>query len=86
MEEQYTIKQILERYYFSDPEKFKHFSEIEELKLSSDFFQILIKMFEDENYFPKDELMRYKMTEILDYIKRTHQYYLEKSSLKLLKI
>ena len=78
MESGYPIQQILERYDVRDTHLVYHLSEMESILRNSDFISVLLKMFEEEGYFPEEELNRFPLDVIIDYISRTHRYYLSK--------
>lgn len=77
MESPYPIQQILER-YVSDVHWWYPLLEMKSIPTDSDFISVLLKMFEEEEYFPEEELNRFPLDVILDYINRTHRYYLSK--------
>ena len=48
-----------------------------EKKLNADFFLVILNSFNDKNYFPQDSLQRFDLRLIVDYIKKSHSYYLD---------
>lgn len=48
----------------------------EEKKIQPDFFLAIVNTFHNESYFPEKELLSFSPLLILDYLKKTHQYYL----------
>ena len=78
MENEFTIRQILERYSISNRDLAFHLNELEQIQLDQDFIAVLIRMFEDESCFPVKELNSFSLNTILEYIGRTHVYYVEK--------
>jgi regulator of cell morphogenesis and NO signaling len=78
MENEHTLKQVLERYSITDARLVTTFSELKGLDLDTNFIVTLLKMFEEEGSFPENELSQYPLELIVDYIARTHVYYLEK--------
>lgn len=51
--------------------------------IDSDFFIEILKIYYDTNYFPKRQLMSFPLSVILDYLKRTHSYYIGKRLLDI---
>lgn len=49
----------------------------EEKALNAGFFLVIINSFHDHNYFPQDQLQQFDLRLIIDYIKKSHSYYLE---------
>ena len=45
--------------------------------INVDFFLVIINTFHDEEYFPETELKSFSPLLIIDYLKKTHQYYIE---------
>ena len=48
-----------------------------EKNLNTDFFLEILNSFHDHNYFPQDQLQRFDLSMIVDYIKKSHCYYLD---------
>jgi regulator of cell morphogenesis and NO signaling len=48
-----------------------------EKTLNAEFFLVIINSFHDHNYFPQDQLQRFDLKLIVDYIKKSHRYYLD---------
>lgn len=48
-----------------------------EKKLNAEFFLVIINSFHDKNYFPQERLQRFDLKLIVDYIKKSHSYYLD---------
>ena len=48
-----------------------------EKKLNTEFFLVIINSFHDHNYFPQDKLQQFDLKLIVDYIKKSHSYYLD---------
>jgi regulator of cell morphogenesis and NO signaling len=74
MQNPQMLQYILGRY---DMQLVYRFDEMKQMEINNNFIPVLLKMF-DEECFPKEELERFDLRVILDYIKRTHQYYLNK--------
>lgn len=49
----------------------------QEMKLNTEFFLVIINSFHDHNYFPQDQLQSFDLKLIVDYIKKSHSYYLD---------
>ncbi len=47
-----------------------------EKKINPDFFLAIVNTFTNENYFPEEELLSFSPLEIIEYLKRTHRYYI----------
>ncbi len=45
--------------------------------INSDFFLVIINTFHNEDYFPETELKSFPPKLIIEYLKKTHQYYIE---------
>jgi regulator of cell morphogenesis and NO signaling len=69
MESQHNIQQILERYPYFESHGMKPYA---------DFVSTLLRLFEDDPCFPEQELNQFPLHTTLDYIRRTHNYYLTK--------
>lgn len=72
------IQHILARYEVRNVQLVHHLTEMNDLQVNQQFLQTLLKMFEDDTYFPKAELAQHSLEVILDYIQRTHRFYLQK--------
>ncbi|SHF30293.1 regulator of cell morphogenesis and NO signaling [Mariniphaga anaerophila] len=46
-----------------------------EMKISTGFFLAIINTYNNEEYFPREELLTFSPLEITHYLKKTHQYY-----------
>ena len=47
----------------------------EETDINADFFLSIVNTFHNKNYFPKERLLSFSPLLIIDYLKKTHQYY-----------
>ncbi|MFW6257579.1 MAG: hemerythrin domain-containing protein [Prolixibacteraceae bacterium] len=47
-----------------------------ERNINPDFFLAIVNTFSNEEYFPQEELLSFSPLEIIEYLKRTHRYYL----------
>jgi regulator of cell morphogenesis and NO signaling len=48
-----------------------------EKSLNAEFFLVIINSFHDHNYFPQDKLQRFDLKLLVEYIKKSHSYYLD---------
>ena len=46
-----------------------------ELQIDTFFFLGIVNTFHNKNYFPEDEIQRFSPDQVIDYLKKTHQYY-----------
>jgi len=72
------LQHILARYEVRNVQLVHHLTEMNDLQVDQQFIQTLLKMFEDDSCFPKEELEKHSLEIILDYIQRTHRFYLQK--------
>lgn len=73
------LEMVLERYDVLYNDRENKLEVIAESKgVEIDFFVEILNLFDSEKPFSKDNLMRYDIPVVLDYLKRTHQYYLGK--------
>ncbi len=47
-----------------------------EKNINPNFFLAIVNTFNNEEYFPQEELLSFSPVEIIEYLKRTHRYYL----------
>ena len=47
-----------------------------EKNINPDFFLAIVNTFTNEDYFPEEELLSFSPLEIIEYLKRTHRYYI----------
>jgi regulator of cell morphogenesis and NO signaling len=45
--------------------------------INIDFFLVILNSFHDHDYFPQEKLLEFPLRLMLDYIKKSHSYYLE---------
>lgn len=50
----------------------------QKVKINEDLLVTVLNMFDRDGFFPKKELYAFPVPDILDYLKRTHQYYIQK--------
>ena len=48
-----------------------------EFKINSDFFIAIVNTFHSKSFFPKEKLLTFSPLLIIDYLKKTHRYYIE---------
>ncbi len=48
-------------------------------EVNSDFFLAIVNTFHNKNFFPKDQLLAFSPLLLVDYLKKTHQYYVDYS-------
>lgn len=74
----YLLLPILNRFGIQLGFGEKNVEEIcKEMNLNIEFFLVIINSFHNHNYFPQDKLQRFDLILIVDYIKKSHSYYLE---------
>lgn len=49
----------------------------QESKVNTEFFLVIINSFHDHNYFPEDQLQKFDLSLLVDYINKSHSYYLD---------
>jgi len=49
----------------------------EEKQINTDFFLAIINTYHNQNYFPEKELLSFSPILIVDYLRKTHKYYVE---------
>ncbi len=47
----------------------------DEYKIDTDFFLTIVNTFQSKDFFPEEKLLTFSPLLIIDYLKRTHQYY-----------
>jgi regulator of cell morphogenesis and NO signaling len=79
MDSNLPIQQILERYKSSDKTDLLHsYGELKSLNIDLEFIFVLLRTFEEESNFNSKDYDQFSLVTILDYIERTHTYYLSK--------
>jgi regulator of cell morphogenesis and NO signaling len=75
----FSINQVLVRYQSPLPTSLQEPSEIwKSFNIDQQFISALIETFEHDASFSADKFKSFQLPVILDYIKRTHQYYITK--------
>lgn len=72
------VKELSKRYDLESEENEPIDSLCASHKIDVDFFVQLTRIFHDANYFPAKQLQSFSTTIILDYLQRTHRYYLDR--------
>lgn len=78
MENNYLHQQILDRYQTNNLFLHYQLKELQNINVNNEFVCSLLKAFDNSNTFPKEELNKFSLAIILDYIQRTHAYYITK--------
>jgi len=79
MESQFPINQILQRYQLPDDKNLLYsYEEFRRINIDQRFIYTLLKAFENEESFSEKEYEKFSLEIIIDYIRRTHRYYLTK--------
>jgi regulator of cell morphogenesis and NO signaling len=58
----------------------------EDYKINTDFFLSIVNTFQNKNFFPKEKLLSFSPLLIIDYLKKTHQYYIAYSLQRIEKL
>lgn len=78
VEANYHLLPVINRFGISLGNKDKRLEKIcTAQNINVDFFLVIINTFHDEEYFPETELKSFSPLLIIDYLKKTHQYYIE---------
>ncbi|MEP7111117.1 MAG: hypothetical protein ABI760_24180 [Ferruginibacter sp.] len=79
METQFSINQIMQRYQLPvDRNLLYSYEELQRSKVDQQFIYALLHTFEDEKTFSEKEYQKFSLEVIIDYIRKTHRYYLTK--------
>lgn len=71
MDDKRLLQQIIERYELQK-------QQLSELNVNTDFVRVILKAFENEGDFPLEEMKQFPISVLLDYLQKTHYYYLFK--------
>ena len=77
MESNFLLRQIMYRYKDGVHISYTNHG-LTQLGLNASFIFTLVKAFEDENEFPEHDLNRFSLNTILDYVHKTHSFYLNR--------
>lgn len=79
METYFQINQIMQRYNLPvDKSLLYSYEELRRMDINQQFIYTLLQTFEDEKTFSEKEYQKFPLEIIIDYIRRTHRYYLTK--------
>ncbi|MEP7142019.1 MAG: hypothetical protein ABI707_04065 [Ferruginibacter sp.] len=79
METQLSINQIMQRYHLPvDRNLLYSYEEFQRTNIDQQFIYVLLRTFEDEKSFSEKEYQKFPLEVIIDYIQKTHRYYLAK--------
>lgn len=71
MDDKRLLQQIIERYELQK-------QQLNELDVNAEFIRVILRAFENEAEFPHKEMKQFPISVILDYLQKTHHYYLFK--------
>lgn len=78
------IRQVMQRYHVGNAHHVVYsYDELTKLGVNADFIVALLQLFEDQRSFKVAEFGKFKLEVIVDYIRKTHQYYLFKKMLEI---
>jgi regulator of cell morphogenesis and NO signaling len=79
MESNFSMAQIMQRYDLAgDKSLLYSYEELRRIDIDQQFIYTLLRTFEDERSFSEKEYLQFSLETIIDYIRRTHRYYLTK--------
>jgi regulator of cell morphogenesis and NO signaling len=79
METQFSINQIMQRYHLPvDRNLLYSYEELQRTNIDQQFIYALLQTFEDEKTFSEKEYQKFSLEIVIDYIRKTHRYYLTK--------
>lgn len=84
MENEYSMDLVMVRY---NVDKAHHvlysYDALKRIDVDIDFIHALLKIFEDERSFNADDFNKFSISVIVDYVRKTHVYYLTKKLLEI---
>jgi regulator of cell morphogenesis and NO signaling len=81
---QEETKQILQRYNVAKAHNIVYtYEELRELGIPPEFLLVLLEIFEDQTVFKPKNFDRFSLQMIIDYLRKTHRYYLDKKLLEI---
>jgi regulator of cell morphogenesis and NO signaling len=84
METDSAINQIMQRYSLTTNKDLLYsYDQLKGIDINQQFIYTLLQTFEDENSFSAEDYNSYSLEIIIDYIRRTHRYYLNKKLLEI---
>lgn len=79
MEAQFSMKQIMQRYDLAINRNLLYtYEELQRTNIDQGFIYTLLTTFEDTRTFSEQEYQKFSLEIIIDYIRKTHRYYLVK--------
>ena len=79
MEIQFPLDQIMQRYSIPvDRNLLYSYEELQRTNINLQFIYALLHTFEDEKTFSENDYQKFSLEVIIDYIRKTHNYYLAK--------
>ena len=79
METQFSMNQIMQRYHLPLNRNLLYsYEELQRTNIDQQFIYTLLHTFEDRRTFSEDEYQQFSLEIIIDYIRKTHRYYLTK--------
>src|SRR6188768_1735491 len=76
--------QILQRYNFTQAHNLVYnYEELKEIGIEPEFLLALLDVFEDRQSFRPQKFQHFSLTVIVDYLRKTHSYYLNKKLLEI---
>jgi regulator of cell morphogenesis and NO signaling len=84
MEHTFQIDQITQRYTLPLDSTILHsYYELQEINIDRDFIYVLLQTFEDLSAFAPEDYRQFSLPTIVDYLRRTHRFYLSKKLLEI---
>ena len=84
MEQPFEVDQIVQRYAIPLNSNILHsYHELQEINIDREFIYVLLESFENLSDFKPTQYERFSLPTIVDYIRRTHRYYLSKKLLEI---
>lgn len=78
------MRQVLQRYDIGQAHHLVYsYEELTRLGINAEFVFALLDVFEDDRSFSKDDFEKFSIDLILDYIRKTHQYYLQRKLMEI---
>jgi len=75
---------LMQRYSFMRAQNLVYtYEELKELGIQPDFLMTMLEVFENPASFSKEKFNQFKLSVIIDYLKKTHAYYLHKKLLEI---
>lgn len=82
--EHFEVDQIVQRYALPlNSNILSSYNELQEINIDREFIYVLLESFEDLSNFDASKYDTFSLQTIVDYIRRTHRYYLSKKLLEI---